>query len=97
MALPLNLPLEQMQTKWKSQIDPALSNVLFQGRLIQNVSLATGNNTINHGLGRPLIGWFLTRRPSSATVYDNQSTNPTPALTLSLNASTSVTVSLYVF
>jgi hypothetical protein len=96
MALPLNLPIDQLQTRWKSEIDPVLSNLLVQGRII-NESLAAGDNTINHGLGRKLIGWIVVGKSATADIYDKQSTNPSPQLSLVLSTPAPVTVSLWVF
>jgi hypothetical protein len=97
MSLPLNLPLEQLQSRWKSEIDPVLANLLVQGRILQNVPLVTGDNTINHGLGRKLIGWVLVDKSATADIYSKQSTNPSPQLSLILSSPAPATVSLWVF
>jgi hypothetical protein len=98
MALPLNLPLNLMQTQWKSQIDPALSNPFLAGRLLTGVVLSNGTPTIiNHGLGQKLQGWLIVGISAAATVYDNQSTNPSPQLTLSLTSNAVATANLWVF
>jgi hypothetical protein len=101
MALPLiqssNPDLMQVETKWKSQLDPLLSSPLGNGLLLQGIVLATGSNTINHGLGRALRGWFVVRSNASATFYDNQDNNRMTNLTLVLVASAPATISLWVF
>lgn len=43
------------------------------------------------------MGWRIVRINGSATIYDQQSQNTTPDLTLILNSSASVIVSLEVF
>ncbi len=97
MALPLNLPPDQMQTRWKAEIDPALANPLLKGRLVMNLELSTGVNVINHLLGRKLTGWVLVGINAGVVVYDSQATNPNPQLTLQLVAPSPVTVSLWLF
>jgi hypothetical protein len=97
MALPLKLPLPQMQSQWKAQLDPVLSNPLLQGQLLTQVSLNNGTTTINHGLGRKLVGWFLVGISGAGTVYDTQTTNQTPQLTLVLVSNAAVTANLWVF
>lgn len=102
MTLPIYLTDDKnlclMQTKWASQIDPVLAQPWNSGILLKNVTLLTGNNTINHLLQRKLIGWVPVRfRGSWAQIYDNQDTNSSPQLTLKLNASANVVIDLWVF
>jgi hypothetical protein len=92
--LPLKLPLDQMQTKWASELNPLLSNPLSGVVLLQNVVLVAGANTVNHMLGRTMQGWFLTDAQGTATVYRSQPMND---LTITLVASAPITVSIGVF
>jgi hypothetical protein len=85
-----------MQSLWATLLNPLLGNPLSNGQLLDNVNLVNGTNIINHTLGRKLQGWIKVLG-GSAIIYDNQSTNPTPQLTLSLTSSAAVTVSLWVF
>jgi len=87
----------QMQTKWAAQLNPIIDNPISQGILLKNQVLVSGANVINHKLGRKLQGWIVTRIRASATLYDTQDANSSPALTLQLTASAGVTVDLYVF
>jgi hypothetical protein len=101
MALPLiqaiDSAVNQLQTKWKSQIDPALANPLLSGNLLTNITLKSGKNVVNHKLGRNLIGWFIVGVNGVANIYDTQASNQTPGLTLNLTSDAAVTVSLWVF
>lgn len=97
-----NLPIlqsadTQMQTVWAGVLNPILANPLLNGRIVKDVALVNGDTTFNHLLGRKLQGWFITRISAAATIYDKQSTNATPQLTLVLNSSASATVDVYVF
>lgn len=90
--------LNNLQTLWASQLNKLLDNPLLQGIILENVVLASGDNTINHKLGRTLQGYIVTRyKNAAAAVYDKQSTNKMPELTLVLNSSAATTVNLYVF
>lgn len=89
--------VQKMQTTWAQAIDPVIALPLNSGLLLTDIALTTGSNVINHKLGRALIGWFLTRNNAAVTVYDTQSSNSTPALTLALTASGAAKVSIYVF
>lgn len=87
-----------MQTQWSKDLNPVLANALVNGRLVRNQMLGTGNNVVNHGLGRNLQGWFVTRlRGSFSQIYDTQDSNTMPSLTLNLNASAPVSVDLWVY
>jgi len=91
------LPLEQLQQQWSAQLNPVLANLLVQGQLLTGISLQLGTTQVNHKLQRKLIGWFITGIDGVATVYDNQATNQTPDLTLSLTSTANVLVNLWVF
>jgi hypothetical protein len=87
-----------LQTAWAAQLDPLLKAALASGQVLKSISLASGDNAVNHKLGRKLQGWFPVRiRGAAVSLYDKQDTNATPALTLTLNASTAVVVDLFVF
>lgn len=86
-----------LQTNWIREINPVLINVSNNARIIQNVALIIGDNTINHKLGKKLTGWRLIRVRAAATIYDKQDSNSYPALTLVLNSGAVVTVDLEVF
>lgn len=91
------LPWELANPKWAATLNPIISNPLFSGNLLQGVDLATGANTINHGLGDKLQGYIVVLNSANVTFYDSQKSNPRPQLTLILNASGPTTVSIYVF
>lgn len=101
MALPVfhtdDKDFQMMQTRWASELNPALSNPLMQGSILTNVSLVTGANVINHLLGRKLVGWIIVRQRAAASIYDTQDANPTPTLTLTLTSSANVTCDIEVF
>lgn len=86
-----------MQQQWAQQLNPLIANVLLQGKLLSGVSLANGTTVINHGLGRDLKGYMVVLKSGTSSISDNQLINPTPSLTLSLNSSAAITVSLWVF
>lgn len=83
-----------MQTKWASILNPLLAQPLSASSILSNVALVTGDNTINHLLGRTLQGWIVSDITAASTVYRSQ---PLNATTLTLNASAPTTVSLLVF
>lgn len=96
--LPKKLPWERAQDLWAAIINPVLSNPVLSSSMLLNVSLTSGNNVVNHKLGRKLQGWMISRiRNNYAEIYDTQDGNSTPALTLNLNSSVDVVVDIVVF
>lgn len=89
--------VNQLQQNLKQALDPLLQNPLVNGYVIANTNLVSGDNTISHGLNRPLQGWFPVLIDAAVAIYDNQSSNTTPSTTLILNSSGTATISLYVF
>ena len=94
MALPQKLPLDLMQTKWASQLNPLLNNPIMNGLMLQNIALISGVNNVNHLLQRTQQGWFITDQTAAAEIYRSADFNK---LTLQLTASAPTTISLWVF
>ena len=92
--LPVRLPLEQMQVKWKSELDPILSIPLLKGLQLKNIELIAGTNVINTLLGRLQQGFIITDIDAPATIYRSQ---PFNSLTLTLTSSAACNVSLLVY
>lgn len=65
--------------------------------VLSNVELAVGTNTINHRLGRKLLGWNIIRQRGAAAIYDSQDSNTESHLTLKLVSDQAVTVDILVF
>lgn len=90
--------LTLMQSAWATQLDPVLKLPLSTSVLLKSVELVVGANSVNHKLGRKLVGYFITRmRTLHSDIYDTQDSNRTPDLTLLLNSSAAVVVDILVF
>lgn len=87
----------QMQTLWSAQLNPLLNRPQNLSTILPKVSLAIGDNTISHTLGRALAGWNIVRIRAAATIYDKQDSNTNPAVSLILNSSAAVVIDLEVF
>jgi hypothetical protein len=96
-ALPQRLPLLQMQQQWATTLNPVIANPITQGLQLNNITITTGNNVVNHKLGRKLQGWFVVGINGVATIFDTQATNQMSDLTLNLTSSADVLVNLWVF
>jgi hypothetical protein len=82
---------------------PLSRNPLLDGNLLEGVALVGGSadNEVAHKLGRKLRGWVVLRcyavaSPEDTSLWDTQSTNPSPELTLRLRALNAMTVDLWV-
>src|SRR5712671_4951391 len=99
MQLPIyqdqgNQPFMLMQNRWASQLNPVLGNPMTNMSILKNITLASGNNVINHKLAQLQQGWIITDIQGAATIYRSQPFNDK---TLTLNSSAPVTISLGVF
>ena len=94
MALPLGQPWDQSSVKWKSQVDPLLANPACSPKIIQNITLASGVNVINHGLAQMQQGWYITDINASAIIYRSQ---PFNSSTITLTSSSACVIDLAVF
>jgi hypothetical protein len=90
--------INQLQRNIAKVVEPVASNPLVNGLILQDVPLVSGDNVINHKLGRTLQGWVIVRKHgNSTTTYDKQDTNATPNRTLVLSSTGTTTVDIYVF
>lgn len=87
----------QLQSNIIPPLNKLLNLPLNSSVLLTEVSLAVGDNTINHLLARKLRGWYIVRKRANSDIYDKQDTNPLQTDTLILNSSAAVTVDLIVF
>lgn len=71
------------------------NNVILDGVLVENISVSTSPTQINHGLGREVRGYLLVKSSANVTIYST--TNTTPKSLLTITASGSATISLYIF
>lgn len=98
MALPVfqtNIrELSMLGTQWKAQIDPLLALPTSSPAILKNISLTTGENVINHKLGRTPQGWIIVDTNAAVNAFRSQ---PFNNLTLTLNSSANATVTLMVF
>ena len=95
-SLPQRLNLTQMQQQWAAQLNPVLANLLVQGQLLTNQSLAAGNNAISHKLGRVPNGWMLSAPKAPAVIYE-AAYQLNPTLTLTLISDSSVITDIWVY
>jgi|TARA_Y100001938_G_scaffold133584_1_gene193128 hypothetical protein len=90
--------LEQIQNNLENRFRDLEACDIIQGRLITEISLASGDNDIEHKLGRTARGFIITRfREAHANVYEKISTNSSLDRVLKLNSSGATTVDIWVF
>lgn len=89
--------INQLQTKIDESLTPLITRLQNDSLILNQVSLITGSNNINHLLDRNLLGWSIVRQNGIANIYDNQDNNLSPGLTLILISSAPVIVNIMVF
>lgn len=87
--------VNQLQDHIVQAINPLLNLPLSTSNFLEDIDLVMGSNSINHGLGRILRGYIITKQNSVVDLYEEPS--PFPSKTLVLNASTDAMISLIVF
>jgi hypothetical protein len=93
--LSTKLPLDLMQTKWASTLNPLLALPIVAGNQISNVVLTANKPlAINHLIQRMPQGWFLTDINANTAVWRTAVYTNT---TITLESSANVTISLWVY
>lgn len=86
--------INQLQQNIITAVQPILNNPLTNGIFLKDITLSSGDNSIDTKLSRDLQGYIITNMTSAyANIYKISSDNRT----LVLNSSGSTTVDLYVF
>lgn len=81
----------------QDNIDNVITSLQDTSIILKNIKISTGENKINHLLGRKLIGWQIIRLRSQANIYDNQDNNKNEQLTLILISDQDTVIDLKVF
>ena len=90
--------IREMQYRLEETLRPVTSSSIVNGRLIEDVSLASGTTSkIAHKLGRSIIGWIVVGKNAAQHVYDENSGKSDLSTYLHLTASGTVTVNVWVF
>ena len=90
--------VRQLQDAADSVLKVITKKEILDGNFLEDITITAGTpKVVNHLLGEKLRGWISVRKNAQAHVWDSQDTNQTPFSTLILNASASVTISLWVF
>ena len=91
-----NIDLTQVQDAVSFVFQDIASKAILDGRMISDV-LVNGAKMVNHGLARKLQGYIVIAKDSNESIWDSQTTNTTPSISLILNSSGPVRVNLWVF
>lgn len=94
MQLPRGLDDKEMQVRWASILNPIIANPVTNPRILTDIALIIGANTINHGLDQMMQGWMILDINASAIVYRSQPLND-KTITLTSNAVAKVTLGVF--
>lgn len=97
MAAPLSTKLEWNLANpiWASTLNPIVANPILSGKAVDSITLTANTPlTINHGLARNQVGWFITDQVGAASVAR---TKPLNSLTLTLEATAATVITLWVY
>ncbi len=86
--------MQQLQTQWRALLNPVLSSPLTNPKIINNITLVSGINVINHGLQQTQAGWIITDQSAASSIYRSAPLND---INLTLSASSPCTISLVVY
>jgi hypothetical protein len=96
-AKPENAAAQRALDAQAQTINSVLDTEIIRGRLIEDVELVSGETTIvQHGLGREPRGYIIVWK-SAAVTGDYPITSSRPRTEISLTASSTATVSLWIF
>ena len=74
-----------------------INHPLLKGRLIEGIEVTTATKTVEHKLGRSIVGWFIVNKNANADVWDAGTTDTDSTKFLVLDSTATVTIDLWVF
>lgn len=96
------LGISEEDSKFQDNVNETFGSILgsqiLDGVLLTDIELTTGvSNNIEHKLGREIIGYIIVKKNANSIIWDSQDTNKLSNLTLVLNCSANVKISLWIF
>lgn len=92
-----DFPTAQLQGNVEKALNPILNKPFMDHVILENISvLSASDTTVNHGLGR-LVKVIPFNFQGNAAVWQLQSSNPTPEVSVLLRASADVVCDLLLF
>jgi hypothetical protein len=89
-----NIDVNALQDNIFAAIEQIRGHDLLKGRLIEDIELTTTAIVVDHKLGRPHVGWFVVKKNAGVDVWE---TSDSTDVAIGLDASGTVTISLWVF
>jgi len=94
-SLSPKLPWDLANPKWAAAINPVLAQPILNGQQIDSIALtASKAQAINHGLQQFPQGWFVVDNIANAVIWRTQPFNTT---TITLEASATTTISIWIY
>lgn len=92
----LSRVVTSLQDNVAAALLPIQTKLILDGAFVSGVNLITGNNTVQHKLGRKIIGYFVVSQSAASTFFDDiQSTKSATSFVLCSGSPCSV--NLWVF
>ncbi len=92
----LSRVVTQLQANVAEALTPLQNKPILDGIFLRNIVLISGDNLIQHKLGRKVVGYWAASQNAASQFYDNIQTN-TSLTNFSLTATSPCTVNLWVF
>lgn len=89
--------LQQVQFNIEQAVAPFIKSPILNGRLETSINLTSGDNKIEHKLGRKIIGYIIVSQSASIDIYDNIPTSTDGEKYLTLNSSANAVISAWFF
>lgn len=88
--------VKHLQDAVAQVLNQVIKKQIIDGAFITDISIVSGTPySLSHGLGINPRGWIIVKKNAESDIW--QTDSATPTLTMILNASADVTISLWVF
>lgn len=92
-----NKDVNQAQQNIKQSISPLISNPANSGHMVKGQKLVAGANTINHGLGHTITGYYIASTSAPISYSDNIQGGGNLSQSFVLTVNVAATANIYCF
>jgi hypothetical protein len=91
--------LQRVENSLIATIQSVITNPLLNSPTLKKAIVLTSgvDNVVDHGLNRPVTGWIIVDKNTTADIYKSVTTNTMPTTSIILNTTSTVTVTILFF
>ena len=89
--------VNRIQKNIKAALNPVLDLPFSAGVHKKDVAITTSDTLVDHGLGRNMVGYFVTKQDADTSIFVSSTSNDIPQFQVILKSGATVTADIFFF